>query len=278
MVSHLAALRQPKSCYRANKTLGQHFLTNKGIIKKIIEAAKITPDDVILEIGPGLGALTLDLAARAQKVIAVEKDKNLAEALKEKLAKQEIDNAEIIVGDILKLIDSLSCRLKANKAKSYKLISNIPYYLTSHLIRRILELEYKPENIILMIQKEVARRICAVNKKESLLSLSVKFYADPKILFFVSKGSFLPPPKIDSAVIEITPKKSAPPIDPKKFFSVLKAGFASPRKKLISNLTKNLKISAPELQAAFKTLQISELMRAEGLSLDQWIQLTQNIE
>ena len=258
---------------QANKTLGQDFLANKGIIEKIILAAELTKEDVVLEIGPGLGALTFELSKQAERVIAVEKDKKLAEVLKEKMTEQKIDNVEVIADDILKLFDlgfmfHVLC---------FKVVANIPYYLTSHLIRLLLELENKPENIILMIQKEVAQRICATDKKESLLSLSVKFYADPKILFYVSKGSFLPSPKIDSAVIEITTKKSPAPIEPDKFFAVVKAGFSAPKKMLISNLAKKFDIDKSQLAIIFRTIDISCEIRAGKLNLDQWLKLAYHL-
>ena len=258
---------------QANKTLGQHFLANKGIIEKIILAAKLTKEDVVLEIGPGLGALTFELSKQAERVIAVEKDEKLAGVLKEKLTEQKIDNVEVMTGDILKFLNSGFMLHIPN----FKVVANIPYYLTSHLIRLLLELENKPENIILMIQKEVAQRICATNNKESLLSISVKFYADPKILFYVSKGSFLPPPKIDSAVIEITPKKSPLPIEPNKFFAIIKAGFSAPKKLLISNLAKKLKIKRDALENIFSKLGIDYKIRAGKLSLNQWVQLANSI-
>lgn len=259
---------------QANKTLGQHFLANKGIIEKIILAAELTEEDTVLEIGPGLGALTFELSKRVKKIIAVEKDKKLAEALKEKLAEQKIDNVEIITGDILEFLSTRYSLLSTR----YSVVANIPYYLTSHLIRLLLELENKPENIILMIQKEVAQRICATDKKESLLSISVKFYAEPKILFYVSKGSFLPPPKIDSAVIEITPKKSPPSIEPDKFFATVKAGFSAPKKLLISNLAKKLQMERSMLENVFTKLGIDYKIRAEKLSLDQWFNLIKCLE
>ena len=228
---------------------------------------------MVLEIGPGLGALTFELSKCAEKVIAVEKDEKLAGVLKEKLAEQKIDNVEVMTGDILKFLNSGFMLHILN----FKVVANIPYYLTSHLIRLLLELENKPENIILMIQKEVAQRICATDKKESLLSLSVKFYADPKILFYVSKGSFLPPPKIDSAVIEITPKKSPTPIEPDKFFAVVKAGFSAPKKMLISNLAKKFDIDKSQLAIIFRTIDISCEIRAGKLNLDQWLKLAYHL-
>ncbi len=250
--------------------LGQHFLVNKGIIEKIIAAAPLEKSGAVLEIGPGKGALTFALAARAKKVIAVEKDEALAHMLREKLTQQNIENVEVITGDIL---DFLSKNYEL-KAKSYQVVANIPYYLTSALIRALLESPRKPDAIILMIQKEVAQRICAKDGTESILSLSVKLYADPRILFFVSRGSFSPPPKVDSAVIEITPKKEMLPADPADFFRAVKAGFSAPRKKLTSNLATKLAIPKDKLELIFLNMGIPANARAETLSFNQWIKLT----
>lgn len=259
--------------YRAKKHLGQNFLVNKGIISKIIKAAQLSADDIALEIGPGTGALTLELARSCQKVIAVEKDRDLAALLEEKIARENISNIEIITEDILAFLSSTSYRLPA---AGYLVVANIPYYLTSALIRRLLESPRRPENIFLTIQKEVAIRICAPDGKESLLSLSVKFYADPKIHFYISRGSFSPPPKVDSAFIEITPKKSPSPVAPEKFFTILKAGFSSPRKKLTGNLAENLpNINKQTLAETFARLKINSNVRPERLSLQQWISLIQ---
>jgi len=256
---------------RPKKHLGQNFLANKGIVSKIIKSARLNADDVVLEIGPGQGALTFELARACQKVVAVEKDRELADLLREKLMRENISNVEIVTADILDFLSSPSYKLQAT---SYKLVANIPYYLTSALIRRLLELPNAPENIFLTIQKEVAQRICALDGKESLLSLSVKFYADPKIHFYISRGSFAPPPKVDSTFIEITPKKSPPPIAPERFFTILKAGFASPRKKLLNNLAGNLpNIDKKALMEIFSQLNIDPNIRPEQLSLQQWTYL-----
>src|SRR3989344_5958536 len=255
---------------RLKKHLGQNFLTNKGIISKIIKSARLNADDVVLEIGPGHGALTFELARACKKVIAIEKDRGLSALLKEKLAQEKIGNVEIIDADILEFLSTRHSLLTTR----YSVVANIPYYLTSALIRRLLELPNVPENIFLTIQKEVAQRICALGGKESLLSLSVKFYANPKIHFYISRGSFAPPPKVDSAFIEITPKKLPPPVAPERFFIVLKAGFSSPRKKLLNNLAENLpNMDKKTLMKTFSRLNINPNTRPEQLSLQQWLSL-----
>jgi len=260
---------------RPKKHLGQNFLANKGIISKIIKSARLNADDVVLEIGPGPGALTFKLARACKKVIAIEKDRELSTLLKEKLTQEKIGNVEIIDADILEFLSTHHPLFTTR----YSVVANIPYYLTSALIRRLLELPNAPENIFLTIQKEVAQRICALGGKESLLSLSVKFYANPKIHFYISRGSFAPPPKVDSAFIEITPKKSPPPVAPERFFAVLKAGFSSPRKKLLSNLAENLpNMDKKTLTETFSRLNINPNTRPEQLFLQQWLSLIQCLD
>jgi len=257
---------------RPNKRLGQNFLVNRGIIEKILIASALTENDTVLEIGPGHGALTFELAKKAGKVIAIEKDRELAEILRAQLAEKKITNVEIIEGDILAFL-STPCSLLAAR---YHVVANIPYYLTSALIRQLLELAHPPERIIITIQKEVAQRIVAHGGKESILSLAVKFYADAKILFYVSRGSFSPAPNVDSAVIEIIPRKESSSVSPEVFFAVMKAGFAAPRKKLLGNLAKGLSIEKEKIAAVFAMLGIDIHTRPEQLSLAQWTGLARH--
>lgn len=246
-----------------NKIMGQNFLIDKNVLKKIIETADIKSDDTILEIGPGLGTLTLELAKRAKQVIAIEKDKELCTVLAKILKEQKINNVEIINDDILKY---------ETKITKYKIIANIPYYLTSPLIRKFLEAQNKPDEIILMIQKEVAERICAQPPKMSLLSVAVQFYSEPEIIFPVSKNSFYPIPKVDSAVIKITPHVGhrMSYIDTeKKFFKLVKMGFSAKRKMLKNNLSTLLKINNVNLEK----LGLNPNVRAENLTINDWIKL-----
>ena len=224
----------------------------------------------MLEIGPGHGALTFELAKRAGKVLAVEKDGVLVKELRAKLAAQKIENVEIITGGILEFLNSGFMF----HAPSFKIVANIPYYLTSALIRQLLELPHPPERIIITIQKEVARRIAAHDGKESILSLAVKFYADAKILFYVSRGSFSPAPNVDSAVIEILPRKEKQAVAPEAFFAVVKAGFAAPRKKLLGNLAQGLAIEREKLLVILDGLGMDPHARPEQISLTQWLALT----
>ena len=183
----------------SNKRLGQHFLVNKTIVSDIIGAGELSKNDIVLEVGPGKGVLTEALAQKA-KVVAIEKDGELVKYLKEKFKNQK--NVEILEGDILKT----SPKNYGLRTMDYKLIANIPYYITSRFLRMFLsQAELRPKLMVLLVQREVAERIVARDGKESLLSLSVKAYGKPKIIKIVKKGNFFPPPKVDSAIIKITP-------------------------------------------------------------------------
>jgi len=254
---------------KPNKLLGQNFLIDQNALTRIVKEGEITKDDTILEVGPGLGVLTKELVKAAGRVVAVEKDRELAEILKKELA--DFKNLEIAEGDILKTNLS-DYNLKAN---NYKLIANIPYYLTSHLIRAFLEGE-SPKEIILLIQKEVAERICAAPPKMSLLAVSVQFYADAAIIAPVSKNSFWPAPKVDSAIVKITPKdKNRPLANLADFFSIVHAGFSHPRKQLAGNLSQALKINRQEVENVLKSFSFDPKQRAETLSIEDWIRLSE---
>lgn len=252
--------------------LGQHFLVNKGIIEKIIRAASLSASDAVLEIGPGRGALTFALGARVKKVIAVEKDKSLVAYLQKEVARRNITNVEIVRGDIRSFLASHF----VFHVPHYKVVANIPYYLTSALVRALLECPAPPSAILLMMQKEVAQRIVAKNSKESILSLSVKFYAEPRVLFAVSRGSFAPPPNVDSAVIEIKPHVRGAQITSAQFFAVMRAGFSAPRKYALSNIAKRLGMPQPAVARCFAAAGVDTHARAEDMTLAQWIALAKN--
>lgn len=257
---------------RPSKRLGQNFLIDKNVLQKIITSSDIKPSDTILEVGPGIGTLTTELAKAAKKVIAVEKDKIMIEILKETL--KDFHNIEIVNADILHY---------APQIKNYKIIANIPYYLTSPLIRKFLEEKNPPSEIILMLQKEVAQRICAKPPKMSLLAISVQFYADAKIVSNVSKNCFWPSPKVDSAIIKITPKISGHRESADLFFKIVKAGFSQPRKQLVNNLTTLKTLNGVKLDkyAATDWLLKNNLkpnQRAETLSVNDWVNLAKNFE
>jgi 16S rRNA (adenine1518-N6/adenine1519-N6)-dimethyltransferase len=252
---------------RLKKELGQNLLTDKNQIRKIITSVNLSPNDTVLEIGPGLGAITIEMAKTAKRIICIEKDREMVQALNQKIKEGGIKNVEIINEDILKLFNHDKLDIKVKK---YKIVANIPYYLTSVLIRNLLEIKNPPEDIFLMIQKEVGQRICAKPGDMSILALAVQYYANPKIQFTVSKGCFYPSPKIDSVFIRITPKGIK---KNDEFFKLIKAGFAHPRKQLIGNLYSQLKIDKEIIKKWLEDNNLKPGERAEVLSLSQWISL-----
>ncbi len=236
---------------KPSKKLGQNFLVNQGIIEKIIKSADLKPDDIVLEIGPGLGVLTQELAKYAKQVIAIEKDPKLTELLKEEL--KEFKNVEIINADILEY--------RNIEISKYKIVANLPYNIATAIIQKFLESSNRPKEMILMVQKEVAQRICAKPPKMSILAVSVQLYSNPKILFHISRGSFWPSPKVDSSIIKITPFENRLSLfRPDLFFKIVKAGFSHPRKQLGSNLPKELLLRAG----------IDPKRRAETLTVEDW--------
>src|SRR3989344_1418293 len=252
---------------KPKKSLGQHFLKSRDALRKIIQAGEISRDDVILEIGPGKGALTEQLLAFGCQVLAIEKDKELVQYLQEKFEK-EIKEKRLILtqGDILKL------KIENLKLKIYKVISNIPYNITGAILKKFLSEETQPRLMVLLLQKEVAERIIARGGKESILSISVKAYGEPKVIGKVPRRYFSPEPKVDSAIIAIknisrknfAPTKVGAPtrVGEEKFWQIIKKGFAHKRKKLSGNL----KNAVPAAILA----KYSE-KRAEDLTLDDWI-------
>lgn len=257
--------------FRAKKSLGQNFLVNRGILDKVISAAEITEKDTILEIGSGTGILTEKLAQEAGRVIAVEKDHRLVELLKKKFSTKSTNSAiaecvDIVEEDILKF-QSQDYGLKDSK---YKIVGNIPYYITSHLFKTIFEEWPMPKLIVLMVQKEVAQRIMAKPPHMNLLALSVQFYSEPKIISYVSKGSFRPIPKVDSAIIRLVSKNEKWIMDYEirgKFFKLIKTAFAGKRKQLKNTI--GLEI--------LKKAKIKPESRPEELSLENWIRIASEV-
>lgn len=257
----------------AKKSLGQNFLKSNSILKKIVDAGEIQKGEIILEIGPGKGALTEKLLEVSDKVIAVEKDRELIELLKEKFQK-EIDTGKLILveGDILEF----NTKTYNLETKTYKIIANIPYNITGAILKKFLTAKHQPECMVLMVQHEVAQRIIAsprhggASGKESLLSISVKAYGTPKMITKVDKRYFSPAPKVNSAVIKIAEINRKSFKDSKgeaRFWEIVKNGFAHKRKKLSGNLKNIISNTNP----AF--LQIKD-KRAEDLSLKEWLDLS----
>lgn len=253
----------------AKKSLGQNFLNSQAVIKDIVKAASLQEGDLTLEIGPGKGILTRGLLKAGAKVIAIEKDDRLIPILAEKFT-EEIKSGQlaIIHGDIL---EPKTWAAQISGLKKYKLVANIPYYITGQILRLFLEAENQPESMVLMLQKEVAKRIVAADQKESILSISVKIFGEPKYVKTVPAKYFSPAPKVDSAILQITQinKDKLGTISVEKFFETLKKGFAQKRKFLKSNLKCD--------QAVFEKCGLDPKVRAEDINLDQWRCLAKNI-
>lgn len=256
---------------KPSKFMGQNFLIDALVIDKIILAGGVSKNDTVLEIGPGLGTLTQTLAKHAKKVIAIEKDQTMVDILQETVV--NLKNVEVIRGDIAQIIKSRLSSIN-QLPKNYKLVANIPYYLTSFLIRSFLETDHRPQEIVLMIQKEVAQRICAVPPNMSILAVSVQFYATAKIMAPVSKARFWPSPRVDSAIIKITPNQDKLPVNAKDFFTIVKAGFSHPRKQLGNNLSTALKIDRQKINDWLLKNNLQPTQRAETLTIKDWTNLT----
>ncbi|HOK00646.1 MAG TPA: 16S rRNA (adenine(1518)-N(6)/adenine(1519)-N(6))-dimethyltransferase RsmA [Candidatus Pacearchaeota archaeon] len=254
---------------KPQKKLGQNFLIDKNIIKKIIRSSNISKNDIVLEIGPGIGTLTIELSKKVKKVIAIEKDKTIIKILKE--TTKGFKNIKIINQDILKIK-----KIKINK--KYKIIANLPYYIVFPFLKKFLEEENPPHEMILTIQKEVAQKIVKKPPKANFLSIFINFYCDSKILFFIPKESFWPKPKVDGAVIKLSNIKNKNlEVDKFLFYKVIKIGFSSPRKKIINNYFNNIKLNKKEVYNLFNKININPNLRPENLSLKDWIKLTEEI-
>lgn len=254
------------------KSLGQNFLKSTKAISDIVASGRLSKNDTVLEIGPGKGALTEKLLETGAKVVAVEADGELIQTLQEKfLVDIEKGKLELIHGDILEI------SIKDLKLKKYKIIANIPYYITGAIIRKFLEANLQPELMVLLVQKEVAERIVARDGKQSILSMSVKVYGEPKIISKVSARYFSPTPKVDSAIILVDniSKKNFKNLTEKDFFEVIKTAFGQKRKTLIKNLS-NL-YDRQVLADKFLCLGISKNSRAEDLDIKTVIRLTQEL-
>ncbi|MEA1909680.1 MAG: 16S rRNA (adenine(1518)-N(6)/adenine(1519)-N(6))-dimethyltransferase RsmA [Patescibacteria group bacterium] len=259
----------------AHKKLGQNFLVNRSVLNKIIEAAKLSENDNVLEIGPGLGTLTRELAQNANSVVAIEKDINMVKAARG--LNSDLNNLKIIPGNALALEEDF-LRETLN-SDSYKLVANIPYYLTSIIIRFFLELKFKPDLLVLMVQKEVAERIVAKRPNANILSVAVQFYGTPEIITEVSKQDFWPIPKVDSAVIKIVPfKENKYDVEPTKFFRLVKAGFGERRKQLHNSLSGGLQLPNETIKEVLAASGINSADRAQNLTIDQWVELYQHLQ
>lgn len=246
----------------ANKSLGQHWLTDDTVLESIVDAAGVKATDTVLEIGPGLGTLTKHLLKRAKQVVAVEFD----QALANKLAQQKLsDKLKVITTDILQFdLTSLP--------PDYKVVANIPYYLTSKLIRNLSETPNAADTVVILVQKEVAERVAAKSGNMSLLSVSAQFYWDVSLGIDVPAKLFIPPPKVDSKVLIMKRIKQAvfDDVDKKKYFQLVKAGFSSRRKTLLNSLSGGLRLDKDEINRLFLAAGLDTGLRPQMLSLEDW--------
>ncbi|MBC8248753.1 MAG: 16S rRNA (adenine(1518)-N(6)/adenine(1519)-N(6))-dimethyltransferase RsmA [Anaerolineales bacterium] len=254
------------------KGLGQNFLTDQRALERIVEAAELGPEDIVLEIGSGLGTLTRLLAAEAGQVVAIELDQRLVEVLKKTLA--DLPNVEIIHGDILELTpaDLLEQQMASFQ---YKVVANLPYYITSAILRHLLTAKIKPKLMVVTVQLEVAQRIVAQPGDMSLLAVSVQFYGRPRIVTRIKASAFYPSPQVDSAVIRID-LDGRPLVevdDADSFFEVVRAGFAQRRKQLRNALAAQLALPANEVAQALTRAGVNPKRRAQTLSIEEWVRV-----
>jgi len=277
---------------KPQKSLGQNFLLDSSILEEIVSLAEIVASDTVLEIGPGTGSLTKELAKNASKVIVVEIDSKLCTILREQF--KDYLNVEIIEEDIRNIISKFpacasafaeastgkkaSAGKQISNSQKYKLVANLPYYLSSFIIRRFLEIEQKPGMIVLTLQKELVERICEKEGKMSIISIMVNLYGKPQLGPIITRDKFYPAPQVDSRVLIIKDIKKPEDVDEKYFFRILRIGFSSKRKKLLSNLKNGTRLSKEKLKEIFDDLVIGDMVRAQELSLDQWKKLSVKIK
>ena len=250
------------------RSLSQNFLADETHLAPILKAARLQPTDVVLEIGPGRGILTEKLAQNVQTVTAVELDRRLIENLQERFQNQK--HVQIIHDDILEV------QLETLFSLPYKVVANLPYSITNVAIRHLLESPHPPDLSVLMVQQEVAERICAKPGDLSILAISVQFYTQPQIIHYVPASAFRPQPKVNSAIITLErfPQPILPNVDTKIFFRIVRAGFSQKRKQLLNSLSGGLHLSKPIIRTTLMSLDIDPKRRAQSLSLDEWGKLS----
>jgi len=257
---------------KPKKRLGQNFLSEIGVIQKLVAAADIQPGEIILEIGPGTGNLTNELAKTGNRLVAIEKDREMVAILKEKF--NGFVNIELQNDDALSFNETVL-------TAPYKIAANLPFYLASALIRKFLESKNPPKSLTVIVQKEVAQRICAQPPKMNLLAASVQFYAAVKTISYISRGAFWPAPKVDCAILHIVPfpkeGERYGQASAQKFFRIMKAGFLQPRKQLAGNLARGLGIEKEEIKNLLIENGIDPRQRPETLAIENWIRLGNGI-
>jgi len=256
---------------RGGRRLGQNFLVNRGVLQRIVATAELGSADTVIEVGPGLGLLTKDLVQRAGQVIAIELDERLADALGQSL--HYPPNLSIIKDDVLRV--DPAALLAPFRVSNYKVVANLPYYITSPTLRHFLEARVKPSLLVVMVQQEVGQTIVARPGDMSLLSVSVQFYGQPRIICKVPAECFFPQPKVDSVLLRIDVYRE-PPVkvtDQSRFFNLVRAGFGNRRKQLHNSLAHGLQIETQKAISLLEQAGINPKRRAETLSLDEWARL-----
>jgi 16S rRNA (adenine1518-N6/adenine1519-N6)-dimethyltransferase len=252
----------------AKKSLGQNFLRDETVIEQIFSIAQLEKTDWILEVGPGTGALTFRLADRAEKLLAIELDHELVTRLQKHFVDSK--SVSILEGNILDLHLEELLRSSGFSEHSYKIIANIPYYITAPIIRTLLSLRSQPQSLTLMVQDEVAERLSAKPGDMSLLSVMAQYYAHVEKKLFVPKAAFDPVPKVDSAIVHIVPKRAYDPEEDRKVFRLARAGFAARRKTLANNLATSLSVPRETVEETLESLGLRKDIRAQALSIEQW--------
>ncbi len=266
-LTNIITLKQILKTYGAwpNKDLGQHFLTDKNVLERIVETAEISKDDLVIEVGPGVGILTKELCKNAKKVITIEVDPKMIEILVTTCI--ECRNIDIIRKDIK--------QFSAQGVGPYKLVANLPYYLTSYVLKKFLEEKNKPQTMTVLVQREVAERICAKPGRMSILSVAIQFYGAPELIELVSPTAFYPAPRVHSAILKIKVFKQPlfEDVIPNIFFRLVKAGFGEKRKMLENALSGGLGIEKSEAEKLIRMAGVEPMYRAERLSMEDWHRL-----
>jgi 16S rRNA (adenine1518-N6/adenine1519-N6)-dimethyltransferase len=261
---------------KAKKSLGQNFLKDPEVLRSIVEIAEIQAVDRILEIGPGTGALTEVLAATGAQVLAIELDHQLVERLTQHFI--ESDNVSILEGNILDVHLEEFLEHAGYESGRYKIVANIPYYITAPIIRTLLSLRSQASSITLMVQDAVADRLAAAPGSQSLLSVMAQYYADVEKKLFVSREAFDPVPAVDSAVVHLVPKRVYDSQEDRRVFRVVRAGFSARRKTLANNLANSFHLDRKRVEDMFASLGIEPMIRAQELSVTEWRSLAALVE
>ena len=274
-LSYVRALCE-KYDFALSKGFGQNFIINPGLPLKIVDASGVDRRYGVIEIGPGIGVLTRELARRAAKVVSIEVDERLPPLLEETMA--GVDNFKLVMNDVLK-VDLRALIEEEFPGMPVAVCANLPYYITSPILMKLLEERLPVESITVMVQKEAAERICAApgTRAAGAISLAVHYYAVPQVLFTVSPGSFTPPPKVTSAVIRLTPHRTPPvqPLDEKRFFRIIRAAFCQRRKTAVNGLSAGLGLPKQQLLEAFAAAGLPPMARPEQLTLQDFCALEQ---